>query len=187
MVTVGTAATDWANDGLFGDGWHLFGIGTSAYEESSKEYTEAMNAVNAFIEIGNDGSEELAEALDTEAENFDPDTATAELAKYAAQFTASDNASIEIENEEDLSTEEVTYTGEMCIRDRFQTFIEVMKDRPASYAVFMTLYFTGIREGELLALTPSDIDFEKKTLTVNKSYQRLGKEMCIRDRSCRTE
>ena len=111
MVTVGTAATDWANDGLFGDGWHLFGIGTSAYEESSEEYTEAMNAVNAFIEIGNDGSEELAEALDTEAENFDPDTAAAELAKYAAQFTASDKASIEIENEEDLSTEEVTYTG----------------------------------------------------------------------------
>ena len=33
MVTVGSAATDWANDGLFGDGYHLFGIGTSAYEE----------------------------------------------------------------------------------------------------------------------------------------------------------
>ena len=64
-------------------------------------------------------------------------------------------------------------------RQEFQTFIEVMKDRPASYAVFMTLYFTGIREGELLALTPSDIDFEKKTLTVNKSYQRLGREDII--------
>ena len=64
-------------------------------------------------------------------------------------------------------------------KQEFQTFIEVMKDRPASYAVFMTLYFTGIREGELLALTPSDIDFEKKTLTVNKSYQRLGREDII--------
>ena len=64
-------------------------------------------------------------------------------------------------------------------RQELQTFIEVMKDRPASYAVFMTLYFTGIREGELLALTPSDIDLEKKTLTVNKSYQRLGKEDII--------
>ena len=61
-------------------------------------------------------------------------------------------------------------------KDEFQTFIESMKDRPASYTVFMTMYYTGIREGELLALTPSDIDFEKKTLTVNKSYQRLGKE-----------
>ena len=35
MVTVGSAATDWANDGLFGDGWHLFGIGSGAYEEAS--------------------------------------------------------------------------------------------------------------------------------------------------------
>ena len=51
-------------------------------------------------------------------------------------------------------------------KDEFQTFIESMKDRPASYTVFMTMYYTGIREGELLALTPSDIDFEKKTLTV---------------------
>ena len=33
MVSVGSMATDWANDGLFGDGWHLFGIGTSAYTE----------------------------------------------------------------------------------------------------------------------------------------------------------
>ena len=64
-------------------------------------------------------------------------------------------------------------------KDEFQTFIESMKDRPASYTVFLTMYYTGIREGELLALTPSDIDFEKKTLTVNKSYQRLGKEDII--------
>ena len=58
-------------------------------------------------------------------------------------------------------------------KEEFQRFIETLKDRPASYAVFMTLYYTGIREGELLALTPADIDFDKKTLTVNKSYQRL--------------
>lgn len=43
-----------------------------------------------------------------------------------------------------------------------------------SYAIFMTMYYTGIREGELLALTPADIDFDKDTLTINKSYQRLG-------------
>ena len=41
MVTVGSAATDWANDGLFGDGWHLFGIGSKAYTEASDEYTAA--------------------------------------------------------------------------------------------------------------------------------------------------
>mgnify|MGYP000662744268 CR=1 FL=1 len=64
-------------------------------------------------------------------------------------------------------------------RQEFQTFIEVMKDRSASYAVFMTLYFTGIREGELLALTPADFDFEKRTVSINKSYQRLNKQDVI--------
>lgn len=111
MVTVGTAATDWANDGLFGDGWHLFGIGSSAYSESSEEYTDAMNAVNAFVETGKEGSEQVAAALDTESESFDAASATALLKQYAAQFSATDKATIEIENEEDLSTEEVTYTG----------------------------------------------------------------------------
>lgn len=59
-------------------------------------------------------------------------------------------------------------------KDEFMTFIEAMKVRPASYTVFMTMYYTGIREGELLALTPADIDLDKQTLTVNKSYQRLN-------------
>ena len=63
---------------------------------------------------------------------------------------------------------------EFWTKDEFATFIEAMKDRPASYAIFMTMYYTGIREGELLALTPADIDFDKDTLTINKSYQRLG-------------
>ena len=42
VSTVGTFATDWANDGVFGDGWHLFGIGSSAYEEAVTEYAEEM-------------------------------------------------------------------------------------------------------------------------------------------------
>lgn len=64
-------------------------------------------------------------------------------------------------------------------QDEFHTFIESIKDRTASYTIFKTRYYTGIREGELLALTPADIDLEKKTLTVNKSYQRLNGEDVI--------
>lgn len=64
-------------------------------------------------------------------------------------------------------------------KNEFNTFIESIKDRPASYTIFMTMYYTGIREGELLALTPADIDYEKKTLTINKSYQRLNGEDVI--------
>lgn len=53
-----------------------------------------------------------------------------------------------------------------------------MADKPISYYAFEILYWTGIREGELLALTPNDFDFTKKTLRINKSYQRLeGKDV----------
>ena len=59
-------------------------------------------------------------------------------------------------------------------KDEFNAFTQAVADKPASCAIFMTLYHTGIREGELLALTPVDIDFEKSTLMVNKNYQRIG-------------
>ena len=53
-----------------------------------------------------------------------------------------------------------------------------MMDKPVLYYAFEILYWCGIREGELLALTPADFDFEKKTLRINKSYQRLqGKDV----------
>ncbi len=48
VTTVGTWATDWANDGLFGEGWHLFSIGSAAYEEAAEAYTEPGAVVEAF-------------------------------------------------------------------------------------------------------------------------------------------
>ena len=48
MVSVGAAATDWANDGLFGDGFHLFGIGSPAYEEAAEEYGDAALIVDGY-------------------------------------------------------------------------------------------------------------------------------------------
>ena len=47
-------------------------------------------------------------------------------------------------------------------------------DKPLSFYAFEMLYWCGIREGELLALTPADFDFEKGTVSINKSYQRLN-------------
>ena len=56
--------------------------------------------------------------------------------------------------------------------------MECVADKPISYYAFEMLYWMGIREGELLALTPADFNFEKKTLRINKSYQRLeGKDV----------
>jgi len=57
-------------------------------------------------------------------------------------------------------------------------FIDAMMDKPLSFYAFEMLYWCGIREGELLALTPADFDFESGTVSINKSYQRLnGKDV----------
>ncbi len=93
MVGIGSMATDWANDGLFGDGWHLFGIGTSQYEEVADEYTAASEAVNAFTEI------------DVTAEDFDADTALEEMKAFEP---TSETAKVEVEDEETLATNEMT-------------------------------------------------------------------------------
>ena len=58
-------------------------------------------------------------------------------------------------------------------KDEYLKFSEVMMDKPMSYYAFQVLYWCGIREGELLALTPADFDFKNKTLRINKSYQRI--------------
>lgn len=59
-------------------------------------------------------------------------------------------------------------------KDEFTKFIECISDKPMSYVAYNTLFWTGLRIGELMALTKNDIDFVGKTLTVSKSYQRLG-------------
>ena len=58
-------------------------------------------------------------------------------------------------------------------KEEYLKFAEEMMDKPVSYYAFEMFYWCGIREGELLALTPADFDFERQTLTINKSYQRL--------------
>ena len=59
-------------------------------------------------------------------------------------------------------------------KEEYLKFAEVMMDKPQFYYAFEMLYWCGIREGELLALTPADFDFKKGTVSINKSYQRLN-------------
>ena len=61
----------------------------------------------------------------------------------------------------------------------YQRFADAMMDKPISYYAFEMLYWCGIREGELLALTPADFDFEAGTVKISKSYQRLHGEDVI--------
>lgn len=63
-------------------------------------------------------------------------------------------------------------------QEEFEIFVDCVKDKPVSYMAFKTLFWTGIRIGELLALTLNDFDAEEKTLRINKSYQRIkGKDV----------
>ena len=93
MVGVGAPATDWANDGLFGDGWHLLGIGSSAYNNAADEYAAASDAISGYYE------------LDTEAEDFDADAALAEMKAVTAD---SESTTIEVEDEETLALNDMT-------------------------------------------------------------------------------
>lgn len=64
-------------------------------------------------------------------------------------------------------------------REEYTKFSEAMMGKPISYYAFEMLYWCGIREGELLALTPADFDLEAGTVSINKSYQRLKGEDVI--------
>lgn len=71
VSTVGTLATDWANDGVFGDGWHMFGIGTSAYDDAMTDYAaenvwtdEMISIVDAATQKGVIGAEDIQSAIE---------------------------------------------------------------------------------------------------------------------------
>lgn len=67
VSTVGTWATDWANDGVFGEGWHLFGIGSAAYEEASEAYAAPAAMIEAFEAAASDAKLDPAQAQDLTA------------------------------------------------------------------------------------------------------------------------
>lgn len=79
MVTIGTAATDWTNDGLFGDGWHLFGIGTPEYEKAAEQYGGTDAILSAFITEFQ--GEEALDAIDISSESFSDEAARAAISE----------------------------------------------------------------------------------------------------------
>ena len=108
MVTVGSAATDWANDGLFGDGWHLFGIGSKSYEEAAEAYGDSDLIIDAFTsEYGND---DIAAALDAESDDYTEEGAKAALEQLVAATPDDAKVTYEVQDEETL---EITDTPEV--------------------------------------------------------------------------
>lgn len=108
MQTVGTAATDWANDGLFGDGWHLFGIGSSQAEEAEETYGDSDAIIEAFnAQYGND---DIAEAVDLESENYSEDAAKAALAELVNLTPSDASVTYSVQDEETLEITETPDT-----------------------------------------------------------------------------
>ena len=140
MVGVGAPATDWANDGLFGDGWHLLGIGSSKAEEAADDYTAAVNAINAYgYEFD----------LEDEENPFDEE---AFLAEIQADASAEKSAVVTVEDEETLEESELTVyydtipdgadeesTNSMTFKDAVEYFTDkgFEEPDPADYGVWV--------------------------------------------------
>lgn len=151
VSTVGTIATDWANDGVFGDGWHLLGIGQSEYEESAGEYTEASDIVNAFIESSEElgvDSGSVAAAIDGEAESFDPAAAESALLSFTVQIDSADEVSYTVVDEETMADEELTATGADLVQaaEVLEKY-EFAEPDPASYGIYVPGLPVLIEEG----------------------------------------
>ncbi len=141
MVTVGSMATDWANDGLFGDGWHLFGIGSSAYSEVADEYGEASQVVNGYIEYAADhdvDTEEVEAALDSESEDFDADKAKTALNDFAESAKDIKEASYTVVDDETMADEEVTssYSDLLSAIEVYDKY-DCTEPDPADYGVWV--------------------------------------------------
>lgn len=133
VTTVGTWATDWANDGVFGDGWHLFTIGTSAYEEAAGEYDVESRKAEGFIaaaeEKGVNVDNLLAVLEDEEAEEADVDLAV--NAFLANDTVKSLTADVEItEDDEIVDTVSVNVAA-------FEKAITAEEPDPADYGIWV--------------------------------------------------
>ena len=138
MSTIGATCTDWANDNLFGDGWHLFGIGTSDYEAASDDYSSAVNALDAYGALVTDDDD----AIDADA-----------TAKAIADMSSTDESvSYQMEDEETLELYDITVylnkvpddadedeVNAMSYTDAVSYFEENGYDEPdpASYGIFV--------------------------------------------------
>ena len=110
VSTVGSWWTDWANDGVFGDGWCI-PFTDGKYIEATEEYEGAADVVAAFVESEEFGDEAVAGALDTEAEEFDGAAAVTAVKSWAAGIPESAAVTHQVEDEETLETTDEEHTG----------------------------------------------------------------------------
>ena len=121
MGPFGSLMTDWANDGVFGDGWHLFGIGTGNYEEAAEAYGDTDQIIDAFIaEYGNDG---ITDALDMESESYDQASAKAALEELVSLTPADASVTYEVEDEETLEVTAHPDTDKAALEEAVSAYL----------------------------------------------------------------
>lgn len=136
MVTVGSAATDWANDGLFGDGWHLLGIGTSSYNDAADEYGDTNAIIDGYVAyLGEQGAdtEALEGYIDSEADTYDGEAAKDAILAFEKDYHA--DFSYDVEDEETLEV-----TTETATMDDLNTAADLFaagEPDPADYGVWV--------------------------------------------------
>ena len=118
MQTIGAAATDFTNDNIFGDGFHLFGMGSAAYEEAAEQYGDSDSIIDAFV--SEYGTDEIADALDAESDEYTEDGAKAALEELVSLTPDDATATYEVVDEETL---EITDTPEVGKAD-LQTAVD---------------------------------------------------------------
>ena len=131
MVGVGTPATDWANDGLFGDGWHLFGNGTAQYEEAAERYGDTEEIIAAFSETyGVELDEENPEASLQALLEAVPDDAR-------VTYVTQDEETLAIEEHPDTDKETLrSAVGEyLSVEDGYKS--EIGAPDPAAYGTWV--------------------------------------------------
>ena len=121
MQTVGSMATDWANDGLFGDGWHLFGIGSSQAEKAEETYGDSDAIIEAFnAQYGND---DIAEAVDLESENYSEDAAKAALTELVNLTPSDASVTYSVQDEETLEITETPDTKKSDLEEAVSNYL----------------------------------------------------------------
>ena len=139
MVTVGSAATDWANDGLFGDGYHLVGIGASEANKAADEYGDTDAIIEGFLAKANEegiDTEAAEAAMDQESEDYDSKAAVEEIKAVESKATFKEFG-YTLEDEETLETTDETgdiadLDDAVALYDKYEGGVD-----PANYGVWV--------------------------------------------------
>ncbi len=130
VTTVGTIFTDWANDGVFGDGWHLLGIGAGKYETASEEYSTADTEVSAFLEAAENAG--IDTTAISEARENGEEISAEELAAFEASAANVTGEAVFYDDD----TGEVSETVPVNLA-LFKEAYQVSEPDPADYGVWV--------------------------------------------------